>query len=62
MACSNACHSQESNFWCHKLVRSFDIRLKTVVFLTYKGTKSQVNFATFFIMNARMLEVMGFEG
>jgi len=26
------------------------------------GTKSQVNFETIFIMNARMLEVMGFEG
>ncbi|KAJ1288874.1 hypothetical protein BS78_02G121500 [Paspalum vaginatum] len=60
-----ACHSRDSNLWRRKygkLARSLDMRLKKVVFLNYKGTQSQVNFATFFIMNARMLEVMGFEG
>ncbi|WVZ62712.1 hypothetical protein U9M48_012423 [Paspalum notatum var. saurae] len=60
-----ACYSRGSNLWrrkYRKLARSLDMRLKTLVFLNYKGTRSQANFASFFVMNARMLEIMRFEG
>ncbi|RLM84371.1 hypothetical protein C2845_PM04G07700 [Panicum miliaceum] len=57
--------SAGNNLWRRKhrnLIRSFDIRLKTIVFLRYRGIKSQVSFATFFILNAKLLETMRFEG
>ncbi|CAL5079798.1 unnamed protein product [Urochloa decumbens] len=44
------------------LIRSLNIRLKTLVLIGYAGEKSQVNFATFFVMNAKMLETVKFVG
>ncbi|XP_047050579.1 putative F-box/LRR-repeat protein At3g28410 [Lolium rigidum] len=41
-----------------KLIRYLDIPLKTIVLEHYRGTKSQVSFLTFFVLHARLLEVM----
>lgn len=57
--------SGNNNSWRRKhrdLVKCLDIHLKTVVLRNYRGTKSHANFATFFILNAKMLELMRFEG
>ncbi|KAM0909365.1 hypothetical protein ACQ4PT_014860 [Festuca glaucescens] len=56
--------TREKNFWRRKhreLIKYFDIRLKTIVISTYIGLWSEVNFATFFVLNAKSLELMIFE-
>ncbi|XP_047050468.1 F-box/LRR-repeat protein At3g26922-like [Lolium rigidum] len=53
-------HQKEpNNLWRrkhHNFIKRHDIRLKTLVLRRYWGNKSQVNFVTFFLLNARMLE------
>ncbi|CAL5077800.1 unnamed protein product [Urochloa decumbens] len=54
----------EKNTWRRKyqnLIGTFDIRLKKIVVSYYRGNKSHVNFAKFFVSNAPVLESMRFE-
>ncbi|XP_044451166.1 uncharacterized protein [Triticum aestivum] len=53
-----------ANFWRHKhrnFLTSQDIRLKTLVLGHYRGIQAQVNFVTFFILNAKLLESIRLE-
>lgn len=45
----------------HKKYRNPVIPLKKIVLLKYRGNKSHVNFATFFVLNASLLDSMVFE-
>ncbi|CAN6179323.1 unnamed protein product, partial [Urochloa humidicola] len=54
----------EKNTWCHKyknLFGTLEIRLKKIVLRYYRGNTSHVNFAKFFVLNARMLQSMRLE-
>ena len=53
-------HAQgHTNRWLCKhrnLIKSLDLRLKTIVMTNYRGEAEQSEFVTFFVENARMLE------
>ncbi|KAK1698496.1 hypothetical protein QYE76_015193 [Lolium multiflorum] len=54
----------ETNLWRRKhrdLIRSLDIRVKKIYWQYYRGIKSHVDFATFFVLNAKVLELMTLE-
>ncbi|KAM0883092.1 hypothetical protein ACQ4PT_031860 [Festuca glaucescens] len=56
-----SCDSGPNNLWLRKhknLIRCHDIRLKKIVIEFYWGIRSQVSFVTFFVLNARVLELM----
>ncbi|KAM0899866.1 hypothetical protein ACQ4PT_021025 [Festuca glaucescens] len=58
---TDASVSRPKNFWrrnYRNLIGCLDIRLKIVVIENFKGSLSKVNFATFFVQNARELELM----
>uniref|UniRef100_A0ACD5YMG3 Uncharacterized protein n=1 Tax=Avena sativa TaxID=4498 RepID=A0ACD5YMG3_AVESA len=59
-----ASKSGSSNSWSRKhqnLIKCLDTCPKTIVLQSYRGTKSQVNFVTFFVLNASVLELMTIE-
>ncbi|TVU22739.1 hypothetical protein EJB05_32456, partial [Eragrostis curvula] len=50
-----------TNSWCRKyrnLISTLDIHLKKIVLLNYRGNRSHVNFAKFFVLNAKVLQLM----
>ncbi|CAL5009626.1 unnamed protein product [Urochloa decumbens] len=56
--------SGEKNTWCRKyknLIGTIEICLKKIVLAHYRGNASHVNFAKFFVLNARMLQSMRLE-
>lgn len=56
--------SGDLNLWKRKhqsVIKCLDLRLKTVIMTSYRGIRAQINFATFFILNAKVLELMTFE-
>ncbi|TVU11487.1 hypothetical protein EJB05_45075, partial [Eragrostis curvula] len=52
--------SEESNAWSN-LISILNITLKKIVLTGYQGNKAHVNFAKFFVLNARLLESMVLE-
>ncbi|KAL6647708.1 hypothetical protein ACP70R_015145 [Stipagrostis hirtigluma subsp. patula] len=54
----------DKNVWCQKyrdLIGSLDVCLKKIVLTNYRGNSSHVNFAKFFVLNAKVLESMRLE-
>ncbi|KAM0851719.1 hypothetical protein ACQ4PT_052263 [Festuca glaucescens] len=61
MVIQSSSSGEPKNLWLRKhknFISYHDIRLKKIVFKTYRGTGSQVSFVTFFVLNARVLESM----
>ncbi|CAL5089817.1 unnamed protein product [Urochloa decumbens] len=59
-----SCRSVRQNLWRRKhkhFIQNYAMRIKTVVLGSYWGIRAQVNFASFFILNATELEVMRIE-
>ena len=52
---------EETWFRYQENIGALDIRLRKIVLANYRGYKSQVMLAKFFISNARVLELMRFE-
>ncbi|KAI4987157.1 hypothetical protein ZWY2020_019957 [Hordeum vulgare] len=55
--------SGDTKLWKRKhrdIIKCLDLRLKKVVMESYRGIRAQVRFATFFILNAKMLELTSF--
>ncbi|CAL5091954.1 unnamed protein product [Urochloa decumbens] len=70
MACGSYAKSLQqtepmiTNAWRRKhrnLISTLDIHLKKIVVTNYRGNKAHVNFASFFVLNARVLESMVLE-
>ena len=64
LALQSCISGREMNWWRRKhgdFIKCYDIRLKTIVLAQYQGIRSQVNFASFFLLNARELELMTLE-
>jgi len=64
LALQSCISGREMNWWRRKhgdFIKCSDIRLKTIVLAQYQGIRSQVNFASFFLLNARELELMTLE-
>jgi hypothetical protein len=58
------CGTGENNAWSRKyrdLIGTLDISLKKIVLADYRGNMSHVDFAKFFVLNARVLQSMIFE-
>ncbi|WVZ98642.1 hypothetical protein U9M48_044052 [Paspalum notatum var. saurae] len=57
-------HAGENNAWYPKyreLISTLDIGLRKIVLRNYGGNESQINFAKFFVSNARVMELMRLE-
>ncbi|KAM0840616.1 hypothetical protein ACQ4PT_059543 [Festuca glaucescens] len=63
MATASSGH-EKNNLWRRKhknLTRSLDIRLKRIICRYYRGIRSHVDVATFFVQNAKVVELMTLE-
>ncbi|TVU40489.1 hypothetical protein EJB05_13956, partial [Eragrostis curvula] len=56
-----SCMPGEKNLWFHKnqnLIGTLGICIKKIVLIDYRGNKSHINFAKFFVLNAKVLQSM----